>query len=102
MKPRKFEIIECPHCGRQYLPSEIFIPDCYFGRPRDIVRDAFGQILDYEGTSVECMESYTCDKCDTTFNVKGKICFLVEESKVGNFDEEYSTTISKSSLFSEE
>jgi len=51
MKPRKFEIIECPHCGREYLPAEIFVPHPFFGRPRDIVRDVYGHILDFEGNS---------------------------------------------------
>ena len=26
MKVRKFEVIECPACGNQYLPAEIFYP----------------------------------------------------------------------------
>lgn len=102
MKPRKFEIISCPHCGRQYLPAEIFYPNYYFGRPSNIIRDVFGNILDYDGTSIDIGESYTCDKCNTTFEIKGKIQFVVEENKIGNFDEEYVTPIKTNSLFADE
>ena len=30
MKLRKNEVIECPHCGREYLPAEIFISNGFF------------------------------------------------------------------------
>lgn len=102
MKTRKFEIIECPKCGREYLPAEIFVPNAFFGRPRDIVRDVYGRILDYEGTSVDLQETYTCDKCNTNFVVRAKIGFTTEVTKLDNFDEEYVTPIHKNTLFLDE
>lgn len=99
MKPRKFEIIECPKCGRQYLPAELFVPNAFFGKPRDIIRDVYGQILEYEGTSVDLADSYTCDNCNTTFQVRAKMQFIVENTKVDNFDKEYSTPLYKNVLF---
>ena len=74
MKTRKFEVIACPKCGREYLPAELYVPNAFFGRPRDIVRDVYGTILDYEGTSVDLQETYICDKCNTNFVVA--ICFF--------------------------
>lgn len=99
MKTRKFEIIECPHCNRQYLPAEIFVPGAFFGHPHSIIRDVYGQILDYEGSSVDLNEEYTCDQCNTTFQIKAKMQFIVEDTKLQNFDKEYSAPLRKNTLF---
>lgn len=99
MKTRKFEIIECPRCARQYLPAEIFVPKAFFGKPYDIVRDLYGQILDYEGTSVDLFETYTCDGCNTIFRVRAKMQFITETTLLENFDEEYSAPVYKNTLF---
>lgn len=99
MKPNRFEIIECPKCGRQYLPAEVFVPKAFFGKPRDIVRDVYGKILEFEDTSLDLSESFTCDKCNTTFDVKAKISFATNNNKLENFDEEYSSPIKVSNLF---
>lgn len=98
---KKTEVITCPKCGREYLPAEIFVPNAFFGRPRDIVRDVYGTILDYEGTSLDVEETYTCDKCNTTFNIKARCSFATSLSKFENIDEEYSTKIKQNTLFSE-
>ena len=102
MKPRKFETIECPHCHYEYLPSEIYLPKLYFGKPLNIQRDTTGKILEYEGSSIDLFETYVCDKCNHTFRVAAKIGFSTEEDKLENFDEDYSTSIQKSNLFLEE
>lgn len=99
MKTRKFEIIDCPCCGREYLPAEIFIPHAFFGRPKDIVRDVYGRILDYEGTSVDLFETYECDSCKTIFQVKARIGFSCETTKLDKFDEEYTSTLHRNTLF---
>jgi len=99
MKPRKFEIIECPHCGREYLPAEIFVPHPFFGRPRDIVRDVYGHILDFEGNSMDVIDTYTCDNCNTEFQVRAKITFVVEPTKLENFDEPYVSKMHTNTLF---
>lgn len=99
MKPRKFELIECPHCGRQYLPAEIFVPKYFFGKPKDIVRDVYGKILEYEDTSVDTCETYTCDKCNTTFDIKVRMCFLTDKNTVENMDSEYVSSVKISNLF---
>lgn len=100
MKPKKYELIECPHCGRQYLPAEIFIPKYLLGQPRNILRDVYGQILDYEGTGSDLEETYICDSCNTEFDIKLITHFTSTTTKVGNIDEEYiSTSISENNLF---
>lgn len=102
MKVRKFETIECPNCKYEYLPAEIYIPKNFFGKPFMIERDNSGKIINYEGSSVDLFETYTCDKCNHTFRVVAKMCFTTEEDKLENFEEEYVSSISKNNLFLEE
>lgn len=102
MKTRKFEIIQCPKCGREYLPAEIFVPSAFFGKPQDIVRDVYGRILDYDGTSIDAIETYTCDKCNTLFQIRAKMTFVVENTVIGDIDEEYTTPLHKNTLFMDE
>ena len=101
MKVRKFEIIECPKCGYEYLPVEIFVPRAYFGRPENIVRDEKGKIVSYEGTSVDLFEKYICDKCNTEFRVVSKLQLTTELGFPNNFNEDYVTKIDAMSLFAE-
>lgn len=95
MKIRKFEIIECPRCKHQYLPAEIYIPNSFFGKPKNIQRDFDGKLLSYEGTSVDLFEKFVCDRCHTEFRVVAKLCLTTEETRFGDFDEEYSTPLKK-------
>ena len=102
MKVRKFETIACPHCNYEYLPAELYIPKNFFGKPFMIERDETGKIINYEGSSIDLFETYTCDKCNHTFRVIAKMGFTTEEDRLENFDEEYSTTLFKNNLFLEE
>lgn len=83
--------ITCPVCGREYLPSEIFVN--IFGKPYDIVRDYSGKIIDYMGESLDLAESYKCDGCDKYFDVTLKPSFNVVESKRNLFDTDYVTPL---------
>lgn len=98
MRIRKFEVIECPKCGAQYLPAEIFYPNSFFGKPYAIMRSSDGSLIDYEGTSMDISESFECEKCGRKFKISAKVHFVVEEIEEEVFDEEYTSTI-KSSLF---
>lgn len=102
MKPRKFETIACPHCGYEYLPAELYVPSGFFGKPFMLERDEAGKLINYEGSSIDLFETYTCDKCNHEFRVVAKIGFSTEDDKLQNFDEEYMSTISKNTLFLEE
>lgn len=102
MKPRKFELIECPTCRCEYLPAEIYVPFPFFGSPKFINRDENGKIVTFENTSMDTQEVYTCDKCNTTFKINAKLVFTTEVDKTENFDEEYTSTLQKNVLFLEE
>ena len=93
MKIRKFEIIECPKCKREYLPAEIFIPKYFFGKPKNIKRDVNGKLVHYEGSSVDLFETYTCDGCGTDFRVVAKLQLTTETPHFACFNEEYVTQI---------
>lgn len=76
---RKTAIIKCPHCGAQYLPGEIYMPDSLIGQPDDIVKDAVGKII-YEDYSTEArepnmIEHYICDYCDKPFVIEATITY---------------------------
>ena len=92
-KPRKFELIECPKCGYEYLPAEIFVPKYYFGHPEEITRDENGKIVSYEGTSVDLFEKFICDNCDTEFRIVSKLQLTTELTFPGSFNDEYVTKI---------
>lgn len=100
MKVRKFELIECPHCGYEYLPAEIFIPNYYFGKPYNIERDDYGKIISYEGSSVDLFEKYICDRCNTEFRVISKLQLTTEDTIPERFNEDYVTKLDRN-LFSE-
>ena len=102
MKTRKFEIIECPKCGYEYLPAEIYIPNAYFGKPSMIMRDNNGKITDYQGSSIDVFETYICDKCATEFKITSRIGFITEGILPDSFDEEYTINLHNGNLFLEE
>ena len=99
MNIKRSELIICPRCHREYLASEIFIPKFFFGKPTEIIRDVYGQILEVEGSTMDLKESYTCDTCNTTLNVTGKISFQTDSAPEGNMDEDYTSKLKKSDLF---
>lgn len=93
--------IKCPHCQAEYLPAEIFLPNSLLGKPREIEKDANGQIIQYLGTNMDPIESYRCDFCNRKFNVEMSVKFFTN-SKVKNFEATTSTQINKPSLFLDE
>lgn len=99
LKDRKrANIITCPHCGREYLPVEIFIPNNFFGKPEDIDRTEDGRIEDYNGSAMDLTETYTCDNCGTEFNVETTLKFKVQENIKPVFEEVYSSPLFKSKI----
>lgn len=71
---KRFSVIRCPHCGREYLPEEIFLPGEFFGQPRNIVRNN-GKIIYFDGKSLNTSETYNCDECGKDFKVEAYITF---------------------------
>lgn len=98
MKPNKYEIIECPYCGREYLPAEIFYPTTFFGTPTNLDREYSGKILEYFGKSMDLTEKYVCDGCNKSFKVSAKVNFKSEPDDRNNFDDDYATPLSSTKL----
>ena len=78
MKKNTTPKIICPRCGRQYLPGEIYVPNAFVGQPKFVERDVYGKILDSYNGNMCLKETYTCDKCDTTFTIKATVKFDTE------------------------
>lgn len=80
---KKYQVIKCPHCGYEYIPSEIFYPgDLIGGRTESLVRDALGKILylEYaEDNKPLQSEQYICDSCDKPFVVEPVISYKVKK-----------------------
>lgn len=95
---KRTEIIVCPHCGREYLPAEIFVPNGFFGRPKNIEKDYTGRIMDYSGDSMDLSESFICDKCEKKFNIATKIQFFTSPADGSEFNEESTVSLKRCSL----
>ena len=94
------QFIVCPHCGREYLPAEIYIPEVFIGQPTDIEREG-GKIDMFDGTDMNTTETYQCDGCGKSFNIEAEVKFKTTPVKDTKFEEVYSAplNIKKISLF---
>jgi len=88
-------VVRCPVCGQNYLPSEIFMPDSFFGKQRDITRNASGEIEFYLGDDPNYEEEFICESCLSKLKIHANLTFNVEVDNGENFDEDYSTPINK-------
>ena len=99
MKYQKNKVIKCPHCGYEYLPAEIYMPNAFLGKPKDINKEHMtGKILDYMGNSMNLVETYICDNCDTEFKVIANVNFNTQKLN----DAKYTTRYKKERLFLKE
>lgn len=94
-------VITCPHCGREYLPAEIYIPTAFFGHPEDIDRFENGEIEVYDGAPMNLVEEYNCDYCGEDFIVTADVRFKTVRKNEPKFNQVYVSklTPSKVSLF---
>lgn len=96
MKYAKEKIIKCPECGWEYLPAEIYYPNSFLGKPKDINKEYMtGKILDYMGNSMNLSETFTCDNCGTKFKTTAIISFNTQKASEPN----YKTKLKKEKLF---
>lgn len=72
--------INCPHCGTEYRPGEIFVPNYFLGQPTNIERNVAGEIIYEDGIPQDLHESFVCWKCEKEFNVDAEIVFKVSAS----------------------
>ena len=86
-------VVVCPHCGSEYLPSEILMEDGLLGDVSNIVKTSQGKIVGYSGTSLNIKDEYVCDYCNKPFEVRGKL--HLESFPKEEFDEESTTPLFK-------
>lgn len=91
---KNWQVIKCPHCGYEYVPSEVFMPGDLLGKPETVIRDALGKILyvEYEEDLDEpnFEEHFVCDHCDKPFVVSVATSYKTrEEDEELNFQSEY-------------
>ena len=87
--------INCPNCGYEYLPAEIYLPNEFLGRPREIRRTSEGNIDTFSGTSQNLEETYYCDKCNKPFKISAKIEYTTTLAPELDFSEDYVAPIYK-------
>lgn len=92
--------IKCPHCGAEYLPVEIYIPNEFFGRPKEVVRTDNRKVESFFGKVPDMHERYTCDYCNTPFEVTATMNFEVKE--IPRIPKETRMSMRKYSLFMDE
>ena len=90
MEEPLIKTIKCPHCGAEYLPSEIFMPEDLLDKTYTIHKTKDGIIEFAEGKDAELIESYICDYCDKQFIVVADINFISMKDDV---EEEYVTKL---------
>ena len=88
----KLNVIVCPKCGREYLPAEIYVPGAFFGNPETVLRED-GKIIDFGGFTMDLKETYTCDGCDTVFDVTAKMTFETSVNEPRDFSSDYEKSL---------
>ena len=81
--------IHCPKCSYEYLPGEIFVPEYFTGKPKDIERDENGKIIANYGINQETEEMFQCENCGCRFNVTASIAYNVSIDDKYSFDDDY-------------
>ena len=100
MRTKKLEVIICPTCGREYLPSEIYYPNSFLGKVNTVIRDTSGKIDTFFGKSMDLKETYICDKCNKAFGVSARVTFKTDV--VDDFSEEYVSKLNNKISFFED
>jgi len=90
---KKIPLIVCPVCGQTYVPSEVFIPESFFGDQKEVIKDNQGKVEFYTGDDMDLEEEYICDGCGTKLKIIADLSFdVIPEDK---FDDEYTVEINK-------
>ena len=95
---KKTPKIVCPKCGTQYLPGEIFLPKSFVGQPKQVIKNCYGEIIDYYGDSMGLNETYQCDKCNAVLSIKAAVQFQVQIKDELNLKAPYRTNFKKEKL----
>ena len=100
MKQSTQTYITCPLCNAEYLPQEIFVSLIDNNANIEKTEDTHKIIQpEYSG---QINETFTCDYCNTKFNVLAKLTFSSFIDDKFNFNELYSTKLNKSTILLKE
>lgn len=94
MADKEMQVITCPICGQQYLPSEIFFPEDLLGEPTEIMKSTSGKIDFFLGKEPDFDETYICDNCGTKLNIHANITYKID-AETDKFEEEYVSKFTK-------
>lgn len=104
---KELPVLQCPICGRQYMPAEIFMPDEFFGHQKEVIRKPSGEIDFYIGTDPELQERYICDGCGTELMISAQLSYdvvptneLFEEEFVAKVQRPKKPTLEEADIFS--
>lgn len=100
MKPKLLRVIKCPTCGYEYLPAEIYLPNEFLGKPKNIMRTTEGKIIGFDGIKMNDTETYKCDNCLSSFEVVSTTNFVSKPT--GETTPYYVTKLSTSKFQLEE
>lgn len=90
--------IECPKCGKEFLPGEIYLPKHFLGQPDTILRNNQGKIEDYDGIPMDLEEEFTCDSCGAHFKIQAKLSFKVTDLPKYDTTNNYRTSLFEDKL----
>ena len=86
-------IIKCPHCGAEYIPSEIFIPSDFLPKCKDVTRDNRGILVAGHVNNMNCHEEYTCDYCGHRFAIDAEVNFKTSATELHDYNYDYSSPL---------
>ena len=89
--------IKCPHCGAEYLPTEIYIPTDFLPKCKDVTRDEQGVLVAGHVNNMNLHEEYTCDYCGHRFSVDAEVKFVTSATELHDYNFNY-----ESPLYSED
>lgn len=90
-------VIKCPICGAEYMPSEVFIPESFFGKQTEVIRNPDGTMNFYIGDDMDLVEEFICETCSSKLKINANLSFNVT-CVDDTFDEEYEEAINKVKL----
>ena len=85
--------IKCPHCGAEYLPSEIYIPEDFLPDCDDVTRDEEGKLVACHSNALNLSEEYTCDYCGHRFSVEAQVSFKTSVNELHDYGHDYETQL---------
>lgn len=85
-------IIKCPYCNYEYVPSEIYMPNEFLGKPKNVYRDVDGRIEKADDEQ-HLEETFCCESCNKTFKVSAKIEYESEKVDELDFDTDFEDSL---------